>query len=328
MMVLRMSFQRTLKLISFLGILHLLKNLVIWRRLFNPSFITNYGIRNRLLFIQRDTEIVSINFSRSNSGMHASTPQGKSGNLTSKMQIINSTNDGKSIYGSLCPFNPHKETLKYLFSYWMALDYYYNISSFLCGGSLIGSLRDGDLIPYDRDIDVCVTLKNYQKLRLLHSGKPFYPHSKLIYLAIQEDFWNNDVWNRTLVDCKGRIVPFNWWDQCSFDTPGARLISRGVYVDVFVLRDQGMYLRDHEFQKDHLKTDIFPLKDCMFMGIKTKCPRNEMSLLLEYYEDDVLTKPHYVCRNKTWVATSRNATEQFKIWFDKGLKFFYSQLGD
>ena len=93
------------------------------------------------------------------------------------------------------------------------------------------------------------------------------------------------------MDCKGRTVPVNR-DQCSFDTSGARLISRGVYVDVFVLRDQGMYLRDHEYQKDHLKKDVFPLKDCMFMGIKTKCTRNEMSLLLEYhedYEDDVLS---------------------------------------
>ncbi|XP_028398285.1 uncharacterized protein LOC114521910 [Dendronephthya gigantea] len=297
-------------------ILCLLKTLVIWPRLFNPSFIT----KNGPLFIRRDTEITSTNLSRSNSD---STSNGKSENLTYKMQIINSAINGKSIYGSQCPFNPHKETLKYLFNYWMLLDNYYNISSFICGGSLIGSLRDGDLIPYDRDLDVCVTLKNYQKVRLIRSGKPFHPHSRFIYLAIQEDFWNNDVNNRTRVDCKGLIVSFGRdIDQCSFDTPGARLISRGVYLDVFVFRDQGMYLRDHEYQKDLLKSDIFPLKDCMFMGIKTKCPRNEMQYLLKYYEDDVLTKPHYVCRNKTWVATSRNATEKFEIWFDKVLTYY------
>ena len=125
--------------------------------------------------------------------MYTSTPQGKSGILTFGLRIINSTNNGKSIYGSPCPFNPQNETLKYLFSYWMALDYYYNISSFLCGGFLIGSLRDGNLIPYDRDMDVCVTLKNYQKVRPIRSRKPFNPCSKRIHLALQEDFLNNDV---------------------------------------------------------------------------------------------------------------------------------------
>jgi hypothetical protein len=229
----------------------------------------------------------------------------------------------ENIYGSDCPFNPHKQTLNYLFNYWMALDNYYNFSSFLCGGSLIGSLRDGDLIPYDRDIDVCVTMENYQKVRVIRSGKPFDYRSSQIYLAVQEDFSNNNVSSRTLVDCWGRIVQPSR-DPCSFDTPGARLISRRVYVDVFVFREHGRRLRDHEYGKNHLKTDIFPLKHCTFMGVKTKCPRNEMSLLLKYYEPDVLTKPHYKCENKTWVATSEDANKQFKIWFNKRLKRLYS----
>ena len=230
----------------------------------------------------------------------------------------------KKLYGDDCPFNPHKETLSYLFNHWMTLDNYYNISSFLCGGSLIGSLRNGDIIPYDRDIDVCVTYQNYQKLRVIRSGKPFDYRSSTIHLAVQEDFWNNDVSKRTLVDCWGRIVQRSK-DPCSFETPGARLISRGVYVDIFVFREHGLYLRDHEYEKKHSRTDIFPLKDCMFMGVKAKCPHKEMPFLLKYYESDVLTKPHYVCRNGKWMATSQNAIKQFKIWFNKRLKRFYNR---
>ena len=239
--------------------------------------------------------------------------------MISKGRPNNSGIITESIYGSDCPANPHKQTLKYLFNYWVSLDNYYNLSSFLCGGSLIGSLRDGDLIPYDRDIDVCVTWKNYQKVRVIRSGKPFNYKSSEIFLAVQEDFSNKDIWHRTQVDCMGRT-----WrrahDPCSFKLPGARLISRRVYVDVFVFREHNMYLRDHEYQKDHFKSDIFPLKHCTFMNIKTKCPRNEMSLLLKYYEPDVLKKPHYKCQNKTWIATSPNAKKQFKIWFNKRLK--------
>ena len=91
--------------------------------------------------------------------MYPSTLHGKSENLPSKTPT--------SICSSPRPFSPYIETLKYLFSYWMALDYYYNISSFLCRGSLIGSLRYGDLIPCHGNIDVCVTLKNNQKVRLI-----------------------------------------------------------------------------------------------------------------------------------------------------------------
>lgn len=53
---------------------------------------------------------------------------------------------------------------------------------------MIGSLRDGDLISYERDIDVCMTMENYQKLCLIRSGKPFDHRSRQIFLAVQEDF--------------------------------------------------------------------------------------------------------------------------------------------
>ena len=94
-------------------------------------------------------------------------------------------------------------------------------------------------------------------------------------------------------------------------------------MDVFVLREHGVYLRDHEYEKDHLKADIFPLKYCTFMQVKTKCPRDGMSTLLKYYEPDVLTKPHYRCENKTWVINRPEAPKKFKIWFNKRLQQRY-----
>lgn len=243
---------------------------------------------------------------------------------TSKIEIgetasaeILTSNSGEiieNIYGSGCPFNPHKPTLHRLFYNWMHLDHYYNLSSFLCRGSLIGSLRNADMIPYDRDVDVCVTSESYPKIRAIRSRKPFNYRSSRIHLAVQDNFYNDDVTNRIRVDCRGRKVNY-MRDPCSFETPGARLISRGVYVDVFVFREHGRNLRDHEYEKEVSRTDVFPLKFCAFMGLKAKCPRNEMALLLAYYEPDVLTNPHYTCHNKTWVAMSEEATKQFKIWF-------------
>jgi hypothetical protein len=112
------------------------------------------------------------------------------------------------------------------------------------------------LIPYDRDIDVCVTFKNYQKVRDLRSQKPFRPLSSQIHVAIQEDISIDDASKRIRVNCEGRVVR-DGRDACSFDEPGARLISRGVYVDVFVLHEQGENLRDYEYDKELLKPIYF-----------------------------------------------------------------------
>ena len=307
----RSLIKRIVELFLACAILLILRQLVTWPDLFHSVFLKPRGMQN-------GQEITS---SGTNNGEQ--TLDYKHRNKTPNGETIPGINSNKSnLYGSECPPNPHKQTLSYLFNYWMALDHRYNLSSFLCRGSLIGSLRDRDLIPYDRDIDVCMTWENYQKLRLLKSHKPFKYWSDQISLAVQEDFANGDVSNRTRVDCKGRIVQLAT-DPCSFVTPGARLISRGVYVDVFVFREHGVYLRDHEYEKDHLKADIFPLKYCTFMQVKTKCPRDGMSSLLKYYEPDVLTKPHYRCENKTWVPNSPEAPKEFKIWFNKRLQQRY-----
>ena len=297
-----------------------------WSYLLNPIVLNRRDIQNGFEFMKSITNDRKVGTRAKLWNYHVVNHEKTSKSKTQsgiRLSAKNSKEMVENIYGLNCPLNPHKQTLKYLFDYWMTLDKYHNFSSFLCGGSLIGSLRDGDLIPYDRDIDVCVTLENYQKVRAIRSQKPFHHRSSLVYLAVQEDFFNNNVSNRIRVNCKGRIV-LNAKDPCSFDTPGARLISRGVYVDVFVFREHGRSLRDHEYDRNHLKEDVFPLKDCTFMGVETKCPRNETALLLKYYEPDVLTKPHYKCRNKTWVATSQDATKQFGIWFDKRLKRHYS----
>ena len=312
--------QWILKLIFVSAILLVFQQVAKWPYLWNSIVLRPLEIHDGHEIMERSVQSKTFD-QRNVSNYHGTiiikAQDGKTLSTNNSDRIV------KNIYGSECPLNPYKQTLNYLFNYWMALDNYYNLSSFLCGGSLVGSVRDRDLIPYDRDIDVCVTLKTYQKLRVLRSGKPFDYQSSQIYLAVQEDFLNNNVSSRIRIDCWGRVVQ-DAKDPCSFKTPGARLISRGVYVDVFVFREHGRYLRDHEYEKDHLKTDIFPLKYCMFMGVKSKCPRDKLSLLLKYYEPDVLNRPHYKCQNKTWVATSENSAKQFKIWFNKKLKLLYS----
>ena len=219
-----------------------------------------------------------------------------------------------NIYGIGCPPNPYRSSLRRLFHSWTSLSRKHNISSFLCGGSLIGLVRNGNIIPYDRDIDVCMSDKEYLKLQQLETPKPFNYRDGRIYLVTQRDFFSKDVGERIRVDCKGREVA-NLKDPCSFVAPGARLIFRGRYLDVFVFREDEKHLNDKAYKTVHPVGDIYPLKPCVFMGIETKCPQNQTSLLLRYYEPNVVRKPHYVCRNKTWMPTSPSAQDKFKIWF-------------
>lgn len=39
----------------------------------------------------------------------------------------------------------------------------YNLTYYLCGGSSLGAVRDSDIIPWDDDIDVCMSRRDYEK---------------------------------------------------------------------------------------------------------------------------------------------------------------------
>ena len=208
-----------------------------------------------------------------------------------------------NIYGTGCPPNPYRPTLRYLFNSWITLSRLHNINSFLCAGSLIGLVRNGDIIPYDRDIDVCMSHKEFYKVQKLSSPKPFNYQDGRVHVAIQDDFFTKDMEKRTRVDCRGRRVTEKT-DPCAFTAPGARLIAHGLFLDVFIFQENGRYMIDMEYKAMHLTKDIFPLKPCVFMGIETKCPHNQTALFLRYYDPRVVKKPHFVCRNKTWIPTT------------------------
>ena len=220
---------------------------------------------------------------------------------------------GKNMYGAGCPPNPYRTVLKNLLRYWVNLSNGHNINTFTCGGSLLGVHRNGDIIPYDRDIDLCMSHKEFYKLQPLESRKPFNYRDHRIHIALQKDF-SKDASDRIRVDCWGNEVR-KMNDPCSFVTPWARVIFKRHYIDIFVFRESERYLNDSEYKTMHLVEDVFPLKPCMFMGIQIKCPKNPTTFLSRYYEADFATKPQYFCRNRTWTPTNPQVKNKFEIWF-------------
>ena len=89
-------------------------------------------------------------------------------------------------------------------------------------------------------------------------------------------------------------------DECSLIVRAARLLRGNQYLDIFGLQilDDGRAF-DRYKQKYFKTADIFPAKDCHFMDILTKCPKNSRNVLEKlYFSMDPL---YNFCENGRWV---------------------------
>lgn len=216
-----------------------------------------------------------------------------------------------SIYGKGCPENLFHARMVKLLNTWIAIAGRRNITYFVCYGSLLGLYRDGDVIPYDNDIDVCIFRRDLYKLEKEDETKPFEPNDGKTHLVYQKHC-HHLRGNAKRTTCKGVEVT-RAVDQCTFLDPCARLFlrpptsGRTTWMDVFAMRDNGTFLLDDWKWKRHRRDIIFPLRPCVFMGIQTICPNKITAYLRRYYGKDFATNSHYICKDGEWVATGKDA---------------------
>jgi hypothetical protein len=225
-------------------------------------------------------------------------------NYTS-LRLSNST-----VYGAGCPENPFHKRLQQILHAWVLIAARRNITYFICYGSLLGQYRDGEVIPFDNDMDVCIFRNELHKLEQEDEARPFKVGDGKMHLVYQKHCHHpkSDTPRKT---CKGVEVTKHV-DECTFLDPCARLIfrpptsGRTTWLDVFALRHNGTYLLDDWKYKIHKRDIILPLKPCVFMGVHTMCPNNISAYLPRYYGNDFATNSHYVCKNREWVANTDN----------------------
>lgn len=212
-----------------------------------------------------------------------------------------SQGDANSMYGDgSCAQKGNPKLLQLLLQEWITTATQLNINYTLGDGSLLGAWRDGNIIPYDTDIDVYIDIRDMEKLEafVLKDNKTFTDKNLQLHLTIQKD-WRLPKRNRRFISCDGTVYSFII-DQCTYKEPVARIILGPlIHLDVFAFgrRNNRLHFFSKEIEVD--VGDFFPLNKCKFMGLKTFCPRKPIRILKKLYGKNL--QPDIICVNKLWI---------------------------
>ena len=153
----------------------------------------------------------------------------------------------------------------------------YDIEYWLDGGTLLGGYRDGHIIPWDEDADVCIRAPALARLLQIAPAHPFAdPDCLLIF--------------RKGAYRLGNPLPAADFIPCI-------LVDKrnGVFVDIFLwheLDDRWLKMywwgpcpKCRNFGVKFRKSMIFPLKQIVLEGQSYPCPNRTMEYLKGYYGD-------------------------------------------
>ena len=215
-----------------------------------------------------------------------------------------------SFYGFGCKENRYRKKLQVILQEWSMLARRRNITQyFICFGSFLGSVRNGDMVPYDSDLDVCMFRRDYHKLDPEESKRPLSLGDGKIHLLLQRHS-PHPLPNTPRKDCKGNIVR-NVADDCAILDPHGRLYNGAlVYMDIFMIEDHGAQLWDEYRDRIHNRGAILPVKPCKYLGLDTQCPNDATKYLNVYYGRHYMT-PHHICKNGTWQKNMIDARHPF-----------------
>jgi lipopolysaccharide cholinephosphotransferase len=98
-----------------------------------------------------------------------------------------------------------------------------NIRYYLTGGTAIGAMRHKGFIPWDDDIDIFVTIEEYEKLKVA------FVQSNLTNLVLQENYVNGKYWIYSKIRIKGTT-------QIEREEDKSSTKMQGVFIDIFPIR--------------------------------------------------------------------------------------------
>ena len=201
------------------------------------------------------------------------------------------------LYGAGCGSNPNKETLQELLKFWSKIAEIERLDYVLCTGTLLGYKRHKDFLPFDHDIDICMSIKNFSRLLKLESKRPIDMTDKQPHLIIPKR-----VAGRMRFNCQGDLVDRKV-DRCSIIAPAGRiLLGKTNFLDIYLYTIGENYTRHDISRFQFTKSNIYPTRRCWMGGIVTRCPNRPDPILQSIYGKDAVTHPPLVCRNGQFVA--------------------------
>ncbi|KAA3674498.1 uncharacterized protein DEA37_0005546 [Paragonimus westermani] len=182
-------------------------------------------------------------------------------------------------------------------------------------GSLLGSVRNGTMIPYDTDMDIAILGSHEAQLRRLATDRQNITPGQFNLVTRPGDHCVYSTGSR--VDCTGKQVT-SLTDTCAFCGPLARIFYEfGQYIDIYQVHLElrlnsankplsfGFYDEGtHEYtptENLHDASSLFPLSSCRMMGLDVPCPSEPDKILEEVYGAEFII-PKYKCNltNGEW----------------------------
>ena len=105
-----------------------------------------------------------------------------------------------------CPPNKYRKSFKALLVHWHVLATFYKIPYIIGCGSLLGQYRDGDIIPWDEDVDVLVDIKMFEALEGFAGVRNFEQgKDEKFHFVVQKDFARSKEEDRRRLSCTGKV---------------------------------------------------------------------------------------------------------------------------
>lgn len=113
----------------------------------------------------------------------------------------------RKVYGATnCPDNPRRKDLTRIMQSWAEIAKKHNIEYMIFYGSLLGSIRNREVTPYDHDIDIMVNESYYPLLTKIAPKRGFDNGDGQVRLVVQPDFANKkNPDHRKRLNCRGEV---------------------------------------------------------------------------------------------------------------------------
>ena len=185
-----------------------------------------------------------------------------------------------------------------------------NLPYALCAGTLLGSYRHRDIIPWDDDADICIKFEDHKKLMNLEKEfKKQGIHLQAGCLACWFTYYEDICKYCNLQAKKGHreFIPINMQKPCE-STPYFATFSKGeIHVDIFhVIPIIDKYHRtmysisgNNRLISKSQYDKLFNTVSCEFGDVILRCPSNTKELLCYEYKNNLTIPTKNQMENKS-----------------------------